>query len=82
MNQKFSLIEKLNNPNLDRKEETPFPPGIEYQEYILEVKGREQAVFIPSKECSLFEKSLINRTSLDEDDLRDILRKHRGIRKS
>ena len=82
MNTKFSLIEKLNQRQVEKPKEDPFPPGIEYQEYIVEVKGVEQAVFIPLKECDKFEKSLIKTPSLDDDDLRVILRKHRGIRRS
>ena len=82
MNSKFSLIEKLNSKQVEKPKRNPFPPGIEYQEYILEIKGVEQTVFIPLKECDEFEKSLTHKSSLDDDDLRDLLRQHRGIRKS
>ncbi len=80
MTKKFSLIKTLNESPKEVKKD-PFPKGIAYQEYTIEVKGKPQQIFIPLKECAIFEEHVthINKT-LDEDDLRDLLRKHRGIK--
>jgi len=80
MIKKYSLIKTLNESPEETKKD-PFPKGIEYQEYTIEIKGKPQQIFIPLKECTLFEEHVahINKT-LDADDLRKLLRKHRGIK--
>lgn len=75
MNNKFSLIQQLNN-----QEEEVLPSGINYQEYVLEVKNQEQNIFIPLNESEEFENILKQTDTLDKESLRSILRKYRGIR--
>ncbi len=83
MGTKFSLLKQLDEAHNNPDEKSPFPKGIEYQEYLLEVEGRDQPVFIPLRECAAFEASLSSQTKyLTSDDMREILRKHRGIRLS
>lgn len=79
MNQKFSLLKTLGEEE-QADEKTPLPKGINYQEYIIDVQGQELSVFIPLREYVAFEQSLSDIESLDRDALRDILRKHRGIK--
>jgi len=82
MKSNFSLIEQLNKPEIVKEDKNPYIHGIAYDTYEILVNGISQEVYIPLKECDLFEESLINKTTLDEEDLRALLRKHRGIRKS
>ena len=81
MGKNFSLLQQLNEEEHRIVEENPFPPGVDYQEYTLEVSGEESTVFIPLRECDAFEETLSTQTKyLDDEELRRILRKHRGIK--
>lgn len=75
---KFSLISEYNNII----KETPKQKSnkTKYQEYIIEVDSQECSVYIPLRECKSFE-SVINRgKSIDESQLRRLMREFRGIR--
>lgn len=81
MGKEFSLLQQLSQEQNTIKEKNPFPPGVSYQEYVLEINGRDIEVFIPLRECETFEEDLSTQTKyLDDDELRKILRKYRGIR--
>lgn len=81
MGKKFSLLQQLDEAQTIPVKQSPFPKGVEYQEYELDVEGNDQTVFIPLKECDAFEAALSQQTKyLSRDDLRDILRNHRGIK--
>lgn len=80
MGKKFSLLQRLNESN-PPKEASLLPSGVEYQEYLLEVESKDQTIFIPLKECDAFEAAISRQPKyLTRDDLRDILRNHRGIK--
>lgn len=73
----FSLIKQLQQgPSAD---EQRLPKGIEYQEYQVEPKDGTMTVFIPLREADAFEQSLKEIDILLRSDVRDLLRKHRGI---
>jgi len=75
----FPLIKELQNP----KERVPLAPGVQYQEWSVEVKGHTDPVkvHIPIREKDGFADSLVkHRNHLDDDALKLILREHRGIR--
>lgn len=78
MKQIFSLLKTLNEHRVEEK--TTLPKGINYQEYVIEVDKQEVTVFIPLRECKSFEETLYDVERIDEDNLRDILRRHRGIK--
>ncbi len=81
MGNNFSLLKQLDEARTTPPESSPFPKGIEYQEYSLDVEGKDQTIFIPLRECSAFETALLQQTnSLTSDDICEILRVHRGIR--
>ena len=81
MGNKFSLLQQLDEAQRTPVEKSPFAPGVEYQEYELEVDGKNQNIFIPLKECTAFEEALSQQTKyLTGDDLRKFLRNHRGIK--
>ena len=81
MGRNFSLLQQLTLEKDKVLEQSPLPPGIKYQEYTLEVNGEESTVFIPLRESAAFERTLSAQTKyLDGDALREILRKHRGIK--
>lgn len=81
MGNKFSLLQRLNEADHSPKEKSPFAPGIEYQEYLLEVEGKDETIFIPLKECTAFEDALSKQTKyLTREELREFLRSHRGIK--
>lgn len=83
MGKNFSLLQQLNEKHDKVTEESPFPPGIKYQEYTLEIDGNDVQVFIPLRECEAFEETLSTQSKyLDGDTLRDVLRKHRGIKQT
>ena len=82
MKSNFTLIEKLNTPDIIKEDKNPYMHGITYDTYEILVNGKQEEVLIPLKESDNFEKSLMNVNSLDENDLRKLLREHRGIRKS
>lgn len=75
----FPLIKELQNP----KERVPLAPGVQYQEWNVEVKGHAESVkvHIPIRETENFTNALVEyRDNLDDDTLKIILREHRGIR--
>lgn len=78
---KFSLIQQLNNGESESGDKFSLPPGVKYQEYILTVEGQEQNILIPFRESEKFEQALANfpDDTLNKSELRDILRKYRGI---
>lgn len=78
MKEPYSLLKALSRKRVEEK--ALLPKGIAYQEYIVEVGGQEKKVFVPLRECDAFENSLSKIEELDEDELRNILRKHRGIK--
>ena len=81
MGKEFSLLQQLTNERDKIVEKSPFPPGVKYQEYTLEVDRQEKTVFIPLRECEAFEQTLSTQTKyLDGETLREILRMHRGIK--
>ncbi len=81
MGTKFSLLKQLDELHTQPVEQSPFPKGVEYQEYSLEVEGKDQTIFIPLRECTAFEAALSSQTKyLTTDDMQEILRVHRGIR--
>ena len=79
MSSKFSLLK-----HLERSEEEKgplLPKGIKYREYIVETNEGEVTVYIPLRECQAFESKLIDSAKyVDKEDLRSLLRKHRGIK--
>ena len=81
MGKKFTLLQQLDEERRFPNDQPTIPSGIKYQEYTMEICEEELTVLIPLRECDAFEQTLteIDR-SLDTSDLRDILRKHRGIR--
>ena len=78
MKNKFSLLSTLNNSN--KPKESMLPKGHKYQEYIITVEGQEKTVFIPLRESETFEQLLSNTKEITITQLREILRKHRGIK--
>ncbi len=74
----FSLINRLNT-----KDDTnsPLAEGIQYQQYELEVDGKQQTVNIPLREAVNFEACVVNNdTPLTRKSLKIILRQFRGVR--
>lgn len=81
MGTNFSLLQQLEKNKHSSTKTSPFPKGVEYQEYVLEVEGQDQTIFIPLKETIAFETALSLQTKyISTDDLREILRTHRGIK--
>lgn len=80
MSNNFSLLQQLSEEHQNPKEVSPFPPGVDYQEYLIEIDKKEKSVFIPLRECTAFEQTLSTLPKYpDREDLRTVLRKHRGI---
>lgn len=80
MSNEFSLLKHLERTKESSKNEPQLPKGIKYQEYIIETDKGKTTVYIPLRECDGFENSLENSAKhIDRDDLRGLLRKHRGI---
>lgn len=77
---KFSLLQDLqereHTPNIHRPVHRP---GIQYQEYELDVGGQPRTVFIPVRECEKFETTLSLCETIDNTILRQVLRDFRGI---
>lgn len=75
----FSLIKKLD----EQKDAKPSPmaENISYQQYELEVDGKNQIVNIPLKEVDAFENTIVEtKEPLTRKSLKQILREHRGVR--
>lgn len=75
---KFSLIMELtdtNTPKINKKEKS----DIKYQQYVIEVSGKEVTVDIPLREVNNFEEELSNIKDIDDKKLNIILRKYRGL---
>lgn len=80
MSDKPSLLNHLKEDGFAYKPEKKFPNGIDYQEYVVEVEGKETTVYIPLRECDAFETTLSRDVKLlDKSTLRDVLRQHRGL---
>ena len=72
---KFSLIK-----NLEKEQSAPKGSGITYQAYEVPVDGKPARVLAPIRECDDFETSLEDYDKLEEQSLKQLLRKHRGLR--
>jgi len=73
----FSLIERLNK----KEDESPLAKGVQYQQYELEVDGKQQTVNIPLREAENFEEFVVNNNNpLTRKSLKGILRQFRGVR--
>lgn len=82
MDKKFKLInEMMKKPSKEEVSKTE-KTNIKYQEYDLLVEGKVQTVLIPVRECDLFEETLEDFETINKVQLRKILFKHRGIRKT
>jgi len=75
---KFSLISEYNN--IIKEAPKQKSNKTKYQEYIIEVESKECSVYIPLRECENFENVISEETSIDEDQLRRLMREFRGIR--
>ena len=77
----FSLLQQLEDEKHGIRQEDPFAPGTQYQEYTVEAEKQEYKIYIPLRECEAFEQALSTQAKyLDREDLRRLLRKYRGIR--
>lgn len=66
--------------NLGETASKPKGTGITYQQYIIPVDDKDTGVLIPVRECENFEASLEDFEELKLQDLKGLLRKHRGLR--
>lgn len=75
----FTLIKQLQEP--EDKAKSPFPPGIKYQQYELDIQGDTRRIYVPLREADAFEEEVLQ---LDEQltmsTLSKLLRQFRGIR--
>lgn len=76
---KFSLLSRLEERAKKEAAKDPNAPNIVYERYELTVTGKDVAVLIPERECTNFENSLTETTSLTMFSLKNIVRDHRGI---
>lgn len=77
----FSLIKQMNEGKDEQKETSPFPKGVRYQQYELEVDGAERVINIPLRESENFEAAVGALTSdITGPVLKKLLRDFRGIR--
>jgi hypothetical protein len=79
--EKFALFSDIINPKKPTTADVPQVKGIKYQQYEVEVEGKNVTVSIPLKESANFEQHLMSFTKgLTTEDLRLTLRQFRGIR--
>ena len=73
---KFSFIKLLETP----QEILPHATNtIKYQQYIIVIENKDVSVLIPLREVENFERTISDYTQFTKEDLREILRKFRGI---
>ena len=83
MSEKFSLINEykaIQEGSVVSKPKDAPKNKVKYQEYIIEVNSKDTSVYIPIRECDNFESLLEHSTSLEDYQLKNILREFRGIR--
>lgn len=81
MASKFPLLEQLEKIENGEINASPLPLGIKYETCIVDVEGQKTKVFVPVREAAAFRQSILEHTSrLDTAGMRNLLRKHRGIR--
>lgn len=77
----FSLIQQLEAKTVSEETKPELPKGIKYQEYTIECEGKDVDILIPLREVDAFEATLMEHDKyIDRENLRLILRKHRGLR--
>jgi hypothetical protein len=75
----YSLIKSLQEPK-EAKTQPLLPEGIKYDEYEVETYDSGTiTVHVPLSEASAFEQSLISCDVIIRSDIRNLMRKHRGI---
>lgn len=76
---KYRLLSELTDPPLRPSEERS---TIRYQTYELNINGVSINIGIPARECTIFEQYLEENDieDIDNNTLKEILRKFRGIK--
>lgn len=83
MNKDFFLIKEIEKESRAKtSQSTGIDYGIKYQEYEMQVEGKNVIVNIPLKETENFEQFIeeLNITSVSRSSLKKILRHFRGMR--
>lgn len=78
---KYSLIKQLNEA--EKQKDAPkstMPTGLPYQEYEIEVDGKERLINIPLREADAFETAVSEMGEIDGPALKTLLRQFRGLR--
>lgn len=77
----FSLIKQINEGKKEVVDDSPLAAGIQYQQYELEVEGKERVINIPLREADNFEQAVGElKQDIDSATLKQLLRDFRGIR--
>ena len=74
----FDLLQQLQNPEADIK--NTLPKGIKYDQFDVVVENETIPVYIPHRESEAFAQFLSENQTLKYEELKDVLRKVRGIR--
>lgn len=74
---KFSIISEC---SIIKEKPQQSSNKIKYQEYIIDVDGIENSVYIPIRECSSFENVINTANYITEVQLKQLMREYRGIR--
>lgn len=75
----FSLIKQMSESK--DQPESPMPKGVKYQQYEIEVDGKDRIINIPLRESDNFEDAVGKLAgTVTGKDLKTLLRQFRGIR--